>query len=464
MGKQADVSNPPPEVRDNTSPQTGPSSQLSSSIDFTRFQEAISETLKQSAAAAVEAYGDVEWTGLINGNHAGTSGAGSADVNPGAGHGVDGEQVKPRPEFDPDAGGGCFGIPGLPERVLPSHGGKLIPVDINKPPVDGDDGGEITPAPTHRPTGGAQQKPVEYPNPLVEDGCFGDYFPDADSDGQIKSGGKGLNTDGEIKTEVGNPAADMVRDAIKTLGNKVGIADPSLTTTGEMMRTIAAKITEAWDAQKVLNDSGVQRSDIKDKRSLFDGVAKEQFDAALKTLESELGSNFQESQRLAREVFDAVADKKFDPAKMRDSVMKAAAELSANPDSPETKTAMEALRNALARGGVNAEIGPNGLNISDGRYSLQIDGNGNLNGYMNSLDPDSAPISISAEAALRGLHHSYVQTALSMNQMRQTVDHVKGVLSEIRKTAPNESKKEPHGGREIPQREDEIEWRKRYLQ
>jgi len=342
MQNAADAPPPRSEVREAT-PRSESIAQFVSSLSSSDYLQAAKNNAGQAVSAVKEFFGDMQLSGHVTEN--------------------------PVEQFDPTAGGGCFGIPGLPEGVN-SQTDKLRAMGkgLNKGPVDGVVGDGTGTAPLSGPHSDQRQKPIDFPNPLVEDGCFGGYGDDSDEIGgeRVKTG---------------------VSDAIK----------------------------------KVLDgDGSLQSHDKKiDKRSLMDANSREQFDAALKDLEKQLGGDFQQSQKLAKQVFDAVADNNFDSNVMRDAVRKAAAELAANPDSPQAKKAMEAFKSALARGGVNAEFGPSGLKISDGNNLVEVDNNGNLHGFKNLGDSDSSAESTSVEAALKGLHHSYIQNALTMRNMRQ---------------------------------------------
>ncbi len=118
----------PPRANDSVTPVKESHPQVQVSIeDVKEFLSTVKEGVSGAVDTATRLFGAPEFFGA-----AGITTGAEGEVNPGlTPHG--GKQGKPVIDFNPSAGGGCFGDIPAEEGVGPSHTGGKIPLDLNKP-------------------------------------------------------------------------------------------------------------------------------------------------------------------------------------------------------------------------------------------------------------------------------------------------------------------------------------------
>lgn len=438
----------PPRANDSVTPVKESHPQVQVSIeDVKEFLSTVKEGVSGVVDTATRLFGAPEIVGA-----AGTTTGAEGEVNPGlTPHG--GKQGKPVIDFNPSAGGGCFGDIPSEEGVGPSHTGGKIPLDLQG--LETESSGRETPALTKPVLEHSGSKPNPPRNPSEDGGCFGG-IPGEEGVGPTHSGGK-------INLDLNKPAT-----AGDTIGGHAGPAPsrPPVTEpvskpvdaeqTGEMVMNAVTKLAKSIqkldgeDISKIASTlfdwNKLTKSEVRDypketseipsalDRHRPEIEKRARFDDAMKDMAEDFPDTFQASQELMQEAFRLAQTGDLDVNQMRDLAQRAAKEFAEDP-SGEAAQRFRALSEQLQKDyGVNINIGQRGLEIrneSQGENAsmIRFDQHGNMTAKTN-VAPGGTPQTVPAEEALKNITETRRQNAFD-NEKTEVMNKLKAVGEKV---------------------------------
>ncbi len=356
-----------------------------------------------------------------------------------------GKQGTPPIDFNPSAGGGCFGDIPTEEGV---HIGGKISLDLNK--TDSESSGGETPAPGRPLLEHSGSKPNPPRNPSEGGGCFGDIPPEGGV-GPTNSGGK-TNLDLNKLATTGDTMGGHAGPA----PSRPPVTEPVSKPTGEMVMSAVTKIAESIknldreDISKIASTlfdwNKLTKSEVVESRKetseIPDGLnryrpeveKRARFNDAMTDLSEDFPDTFQASQELMQEAFTAAQLGDLDINHMRDLAQRAAKEFAEDP-SGEAAQRFRAISEQLQKDyGVNINIGQKGLEIrneAEGERAsmIRFDQHGNMTARTN-VAPGGIPQTAPVEDALKNITETRKQNAFD-NQKQGVVNKIKAVGDKV---------------------------------
>ncbi len=432
----------PPRANDSVTPVKESQPQVQVSIeDVKEFLSTVKEGVSDVVDTATRLFGAPEIVGAT-----GTTTGAEGEVNPGlTPHG--GKQGKPVIDFNPSAGGGCFGDIPSEEGVGPSHTGGKIPLDLQGSETESS--GRETPAPTRPVLEHSGSKPVPPRNPSEGGGCFG--LPDDEGGGPSSSDGKtGLNLNrpatagdtngGHAGTAPSSPpapepGADQTSERVMSAVTK--LAESIKTLDREDISKIASTLFD-WNklTKSEVRDYPKETSEIPSglDRHRPEIEKRARFDDAMKDMAEDFPDTFQASQELMQAAFRSAQTGDLDVNQMRDLAQRAAREFADDP-SGEAVQRLRAISEQMKKDyAISINIGKNGLEIrneSEGENAsmIRFDQHGNMTAKTN-VAPGGTPQTVPAEVALKNITETRRQNAFDnekeevMNKLKSKGDKV----------------------------------------